>query len=58
MRCGEGEGHVEASEGLEEDHAEADSLKGVEDAEPEPQGAAEKGGGEGCVRPGEIEADV
>lgn len=39
--CGnERESDVEARHGLEEDHAEANTLQGIEDAEPEPETAA------------------
>ena len=43
---------VEAGQGLEEDHAEANALDGVEGAEPEPEGAAGEGAGDGGARPG------
>lgn len=49
---------MKARQGLQQDHAEADALDGVEDAEPEPEAAARDGGCGGPARPGEVEADV
>ena len=49
---------MEAGEGLQQDHAEADALDGVEDAEPEPVAAAHDGGGGGPAGPGHVRADV
>ena len=48
----EGEDDVEAGERLEEDHAEADTLKRVQHAEPEPQGAPDEGAAERGHGPG------
>ena len=50
------EDDVEASQRLQEDHAEPDTLHSVEDTQPEPEGAAEKG--TGCrSAPGHVDAE-
>ena len=50
---------MEPRECLQENHADADALDGVEDAEPEPEGAAEEGAGDGVAAgPGEPLAHV
>ena len=58
LRRDEREEDMEAGQGLQQDHAEADSLHGVQDAEPEPEAAARDGGGGGPAGPGQVEADV
>ena len=49
---------MDARERLQEDHAEADALQGVQDAEPEPQTASNEGGSDGPTGPGNVLADV
>ncbi len=49
---------MDARQGLEEDHAEADALHGVQHAEPEPQAAADEGAGDGAAGPGDVLPDV
>ena len=44
---------MEARQRLQEDHAEADALNRVQGAEPEPEGPARQGAGEGRARPGD-----
>ena len=52
LRADEGECDVESGQSLEQDHAEADALDGIEHAEPEPQSAAGQGTCEGGASPG------
>ena len=54
------EGDVESGQRLQEQHAEADALEGIEDAEPEPEAAAEEGAGgvAAAQDPGDVQADV
>ena len=50
---------MEAGQGLQEDHAEADALEGVEDAEPEEEGAGQEGADERVVgQDGDVEGDA
>ena len=49
---------MEARQRLQQNHAEADPLRRVQDAEPEPQTPARDGGGGGPAGPGQVEADV
>ena len=58
LRRDEREEDMEARQGLQQDHAEADPLHRVQDAEPEPQAAARDGGGGRTAGPGQVEADV
>lgn len=59
LRRDEGEGDVETGEGVQQDHAEADALEGVEHAEPEPQGAAGDGRADGAAaRPRHVQAET
>lgn len=51
LRAHQSEHDVEPSQRLEEDHAEADALNGVEGAEPEPEGPARQSAGEGGAGP-------
>lgn len=52
LRADQGEDDVEAGQRLQEDHAEADALDGVEGPEPEPEGPACEGAGERRAGPG------
>jgi hypothetical protein len=49
---------MEARQRLQQDHAEPDALHRVQHAEPEPEGAAGDGGGDGAAGPGDVGADV
>lgn len=49
---------MEARQRLQQNHAEPDTLHGIQDAEPEPETPARDGGGGGPAGPGEVEADV
>lgn len=54
----EREENVEASQRLQQYHAEPDALHGIQDTKPQPQTPARDGGRGGTARPGEVEADV
>ena len=51
LRAHEREDDVEPRQRLQEDHPEADALDRVQGAEPEPEGPARQGAGEGRSRP-------
>ena len=58
MGRNEREEDVEARQGLQQYHAESNTLHRVEDSKPQPQTPARNRGRGGASGPGEIEADV
>jgi len=57
LRRDERKRDVDARQRLQQDHAEADALHGIEEAEPQPQRAAEQRGRDGPPGPREIQPD-
>lgn len=54
----EGEEDVETRQGLQEYHAETDTLHSVKDTKPQPETPTRDRGSSGAAGPGEVEADV
>ena len=51
-------GDVDPGQGLQQDHAEANALKGVQRSEPEPERPSDQGARHGPTRPWHVLPDV